>query len=484
MENNDNSILIDIAKTNSILQQSANQELGITQDYNKENRDKLWDSTKGKSEYKDKVFDGKQTYEDPISGKTLHKSQSAAQKKYHMKNAEGDNISKKWAHHSSETDHINSLKDVHDVAKHNPFLSDADFKEVMNSEENYRILSKSTNTSKGDKSDWELIFDKNNNLSPEARKQIAKEKVKSDVILQGKFAARTAKNVGSEFVSGAKNTLVNSAIPLTTEAVRKMIKIAQGKESLSDASKEMGKIAVDVAVTGGENQVLLTALTKTMANSKSTLLNSIAESNEIGKILAVAAIVKESAVKYVNGDIDGQEFIEDVGEKGATMVAGMIGGQIGREIGGLVGLTAGIVSGPAGAIIGYAAGEIIGEILGTIITTVACSAIISVYKISKNLDGYKLKEKQVRQLEQDALKEMKKQREIFNSIISRENQKFEKEIQEGFDIIMANACEQAYSLSGVTAGLDKILSVFGKEVAFKTLDEYEKQLDTTLVLSF
>ena len=144
--NNNETPILDTIVQNSNLGQTANSELGITQEYNKQNRDKLWDSTKGKSDFKEKQFGDKQTYEDGISGKTLHKSQTAAQKKYHMKNSDGDNVSTKWAEHSAETDHINSLKDVHDIAKHNPFLSDDDFKEIMNSEENYRLLSKSTNT--------------------------------------------------------------------------------------------------------------------------------------------------------------------------------------------------------------------------------------------------------------------------------------------------------------------------------------------------
>ena len=36
--------------------QTANKDLGITREYNKENRDRLWDSTKGKAAYKDKIF--------------------------------------------------------------------------------------------------------------------------------------------------------------------------------------------------------------------------------------------------------------------------------------------------------------------------------------------------------------------------------------------------------------------------------------------
>lgn len=213
---------IEAVQMQRTVEASANNGLGITQEYNKENRDRLWDSTKRKAEYKEGVFGDKQTYQDPVSGKTLHKSQKAAQEKYHMKNKDGENISSKWAEHTAETDHINSIKSVHDVAKHNPFLTDDDFKEIINSDENYRILSKSDNTSKGDKSDWKFLREKKGEISTEGKKQIAKEKIGSDVALGTKFAKKTVQNAGSEFVSGASDRLVNSAIPLTTEAVRKI----------------------------------------------------------------------------------------------------------------------------------------------------------------------------------------------------------------------------------------------------------------------
>ena len=468
-----------------MLDEETNKKLGITQEYNKENRDKLWDSQKGKADFKDKKFEDRQTYEDPISGKVLHKGQKAAQNKYHMRNDEGDVVSSKWAEHSAETDHINALKDVHEKVKHNPFLTDDDFKDIMNSDENYRILSKSLNTSKGNKSDWEVILDKDSGISTEGKIQMAKEKVKSDVALTGKFAFRTGKNVGQEFASGAKDTLVNSAIPLTTEAVRKMVEVAQGKESLDDAAKDMAKITVDVAVTGGANRILVDVVSSQLANSGSAVLQNIANSNQVAQIIAVAAIVQESAVKYINGEIDGQEFIEQVGTKGASMVAGMIGGQVGKEIGGIIGGAIGTVALPGvGTAGGYVAGEVIGQVLGTIITTVACGAIVTVYNTSKHLNDYKLKEHQIRRLEAEALQEMKNQREKFREIIEKEYKVWDEKIQSSFDQMMRSACEENCNIQGVTDGLDKILSVFGKTVKFKTVEEYEAQLDIPLKLKF
>lgn len=479
------NMVTEAMKNLSMMEEKANNKLGITQEYNKENRDKLWDSQKGKADYKDKVFGNKETYMDPISGKVLHKSQKAAQNKYHMKNSEGENTSTKWAEHSAETDHINSLKDVHDLAKHNPFLSDSDFKEIMNSDENYRILSKKDNTSKGEQNDWNIITNKNNGMSSAARVQMAKEKIRSDIALQGKFAVRTVKNVGEEFAIGAKNTLVKSVIPLTVEAVREMCKVANGEESLRDATKEIGKVVVDVAVAGGTNKLVLDVVNSQLRNSENVVFSKLANSNQVSQIVTVAMIVKESAVKYLNGEIDGKEFIDEVGVKGSTMVAGMIGGAIGGEICAILGGIAGTVALPGvGTIAGVAAGKVIGEILGTIITTVACSAIVSVYNTSRHLNDYKLKENQIRKLETEALKEMENQRDKFKSIVERENKYWNQEIQNGFNVILSSACEESFNIQGMTEGLDKILSLFGKSVAFKNLDEYEAQLDMPLRLNF
>ncbi|MEG1958096.1 MAG: hypothetical protein RR071_10245 [Lachnospiraceae bacterium] len=482
-----NNSALDIMVSVNNMSQTANSDLGITQEYNKENRDKLWDSTKGKKAYKEKTFGDKQTYVDSISGKTLHKNQSAAQRKYHIKNSAGQKVSSKWADHSAETDHINALKDVHDKVKSNPFLSDDDFKDIMNSDENYRLLSKSDNASKGEKSDWQIIADNDRGISTDGKVQMAKEKIKSDVTLSGKFVARTVKNVGSEFVYGATDTLVNSAIPLTTEAVRKLVNVAQGKESLDDAAKDIGKITVNVAVAGGANKVLVDVVTSQMTNSSNAILQNIVGSNEVAQIIAVATIVQESAVKYINGEIDGKGFIDEVGVKGATMVAAMIGGQVGREIGGIIGAVVGTVTVPipgVGTGAGYVAGEVIGQVLGVIITTVACSAIVSVYNTSKHLNDYKLKESQIRRLESDALKEMQNQREKFHEIVEREYKIWDETIQDGFDQILRGACKETYNLQGVTDGLDKILSVFGKQVKFSSIEEYENQLDMLLKLNF
>lgn len=465
--------------------QERQGSLGITKEYNKANRDALWDSAKGKAEYRDKMFGEKQTYDDPVSGKTLHRSQTAAQNKYHMKNSEGVHVSSKWAEHSAEVDHINALKDVHKKVKNNPFLTDDDFKNIMNSDENYRILSKSDNTAKGAKNDWQVILDKNNGMSVDGRVQMAKQKVKADAAINSRFASKTAENAGREFIAGSKDMLIDSAIPLTAEAVRRMVHVVQGDESLEDAVKGMAKTTMDIAVAGGSKRLIKDVVSAQLEANKSAALQSVLNSSHLSQILSVSMIVKESAVRYINGEINETEFFEEVGEKGTSMVAGMIGGQVGREIGEIVGSIIGTAVLPGiGTAVGYTAGGVVGEVLGVIITTAACSAIVSVFHTSKNLEQYRLKEAQINRLEKEALREMENQRKRFADIVQQEYQIWDETIQSSFDQILRCACEETYDLQGVTEGLDRILSVFGKKVRFNSLDEYEAQLDQTLTLSF
>ena len=142
-----------------------------------------------------------------------------------------------------------------------------------------------------------------------------------------------------------------------------------------------------------------------------------------------------------------------------------------------------------GSVLGREAGAFIGEILGTMITTVTCGVILSIKDVFSSLDDYKIddykiKENYIKKLEREALAEMETQREKFRGIVEREGKRWDEEIGEGFNMILNSVCERNFNAQGFTDGLDRILNLFGKSVAFKTLDEYERQLDTTLKLTF
>lgn len=237
-------------------------------------------------------------------------------------------------------------------------------------------------------------------------------------------------------------------------------------------------------MVGGARRLIVDQANFMMANSGNPLFQKIASSGQIGQITAVALIVADSAERYLNGEIDGREFVAEIGEKGTMMVAGMIGGEIGSEIGTFLGLA-------AGGLVGAAAGKVIGKVLGTVITTAACSGIIlvssavkDIRETAKHLDDYRKKERELAMIRTEALAEMERQREKFRAICAEEFGRWDETFAEGFDRIMESACEGVYSAKGVAEGLDEILRIFGRSVRFGTVEEYEAQLDSALVLQF
>lgn len=448
-----------------------NDKLGITQDYDRSN----YDSESAKKAYKEKAFGDSAVIKDSITGESLHKSQNVAQKKYHMKNADGENVSKKWANHSAEVDHINSLKSIHNKVKSNPFLSDDDVQEIANCDANFRVLPKSLNASKGEKSDFEVAVDAGNGLSLKGRANLAGEKIKSDVVLTAKFTTRTVENIGGLAVNSAKESIANNAMKFMRYGVDHIVDIACENESFDDAVADIGAFAFETVSKDVAADVIDAALVN------NAFYQSLKNSGALGELIQVGTIIAESTSKLIDGEITAEEFVLEIGDRGATMVAQMIGGEVGAVVGEIIGIS-------AGGLLGAGAGEVIGRAIGTMIATVACNIIIAIrtnlIDNLKSLDDYKLKEKAIRKLETEAITEMEYQRQKFRNIVESEYQKWDENIELGFDMMIVSACKEVYDLQGITDGLDRILSIFGKSVMFKNLDEYEAQLDMPLKLNF
>lgn len=437
------------------------KKLGVTQDYDRSN----YDSTKAKKDFKDSVFGDSETITDSYTGETLYKSHKKAKEQYDSE----------YSEHAAEADHINSLKSVHDKVKKNPFLSDDDVKEIANTKENFRVLSKHDNTSKGKKSDFTVISDPDSSFSLKGKVKYTGEKVKSDVVLTGKFTARTVENIGGLAVDSAKESVENNAMVFVRYGVDHIVDVATGEESLEDAVTGFGTLAVETVGKDIAKDFIDTALVN------NALYQSLKSSGALGELIQVGTMVAESASRLIDGEITAEEFVLEIGDKGATMVAQMIGGEVGAIVGEIIGIS-------AGGILGAGVGKVIGRAIGTMVATVACNVVIAIrtniINNLKSLDDYKLKEKAIHKLETEAIAEMEYQRQKFRNIVESEYQKWDENIEAGFDMMMSSACQEIYDLQGITDGLDRILSVFGKSVMFKNLDEYESQLDMPLKLSF
>ena len=429
--------------------------------------------------YKDAMFDGKKTTIDEYTGEKIY---------YGNKK---DAIRKHSVSKTSDIDHIVPI----DVVKRlYPDLSPDQQRLLVNNLRNYAITNSSLNRKKGGFENHEYLLKQLLSGEPEDIKttinMIVKE-IDSHAVMGFEAAemriynAKTAisqnvtqltsqlptglKETGTAFADGAKNALIDSTIPLVVESVNNLIQVAKGEKEFKEAACDVGKTALEIAVTGGVNKMI-----------------DLIPEGHMKQIVNVAVIVKDSAFKYLNGEITGHEFIEEVGVKGAQMAAGIIAGEVGKEIGLIVGSAIGTTILPGiGSIAGAAIGQIVGQVVCSMIVTATCGLIVTARDTLKHMDDYKKKESQIRRLTSNALAEMENQRNIIKNIVKTENEKWDKTVDEAFNIINSSfdsEISMSESFARVTSGLDTILSLFGKQVMFNSADEYRSQLDTVLVI--
>lgn len=111
---------------------------------------KLFDDAKAKIDIKKLAFaNGK--VKDPYTGKTLCLKKVDAKIKF----------GKNWSKHLAEADHKCSLKKVFEENKENPWNTNEDIRNVANDKDNLEVVSRKFNNAKRDKTNEELMNDKN-----------------------------------------------------------------------------------------------------------------------------------------------------------------------------------------------------------------------------------------------------------------------------------------------------------------------------------
>lgn len=322
----------------------GNIKMGTTSSYSKETRSKLYDSTKLKSQFKEKMSSGRKSYRDPIEHKELHFNQKAAQRKY------GPNH---WTEHVAETDHVIPIKIIHKMASKNPFLNDGDIKRIANKECNYELLSKSLNAGKRHSTNTEVVQNRGTKkvrLDDAGKKELLRREQIAKYGIAADIAATTTLHAGQEFVSGAKDSIEGATIPLALMVYNHIHAVRHGDETAQDAIREIGKSILSIGTVGGINQVAKTA----MAQSDRSWLKTFVDGNAIPQLWGICIVMSDSVKAFGTGEIDSKEFSKQVIAKSAGLFGGQMAGNIGAGIGSVIcpgaGTAVGYVAGSAGAI--------------------------------------------------------------------------------------------------------------------------------------
>lgn len=237
----------------------------------------------------------------------------------------------------------------------------------------------------------------------------------------------------------------NLPVKLVNASVDALISSARNEKSFDEAARENIK---NVAVETGKE--IVAQEIKRQAGAQ---------------ILELGLLIKDSVFKLVGGEINEEQFAQEIARKGTRLALQTVGAFAGAET--------------FGAAVGQAVLPIpvAGAIVGSMVASAACELIFKTAEIAKSqlnnsADKFAAqKRKFVAELAAEALAEMNRQRAILQKYLRDEQIRWDKNLAEGFQLIHNGTFSNDAEI--IAAGLDKILQNVGGRVTFASAQEFD-----------
>lgn len=301
---------------------------------------KLYDSNY-KETFKEEFFKSNKEVVDLYTEKELVINQKIAKANY----GEED-----WAKHSAETDHIVPLEEIYNSHKNDKWITDADIKDVANKDENYEVISKSINSSKGAKTNEEFVnsVDEKHAISDKNKEAAIERGKKANNYIESSLNSKATKNIIKTGHTAGINSMSSAGTStLAASGILNLISYTKGDISGKEAIKNTVNDTIKSGATGYALGSSLTVISHSLSDSSSKFIQALVKSNVPGRIVTAVMMTGNTLKRYANNEITTQECIMEIGEKGincATIGYVMAAGQtlipipiIGATIGALIG---------------------------------------------------------------------------------------------------------------------------------------------------
>lgn len=148
--------------------------------------------------------------------------------------------------------------------------------------------------------------------------------------------------------AGMKTAESAAIIGGSVSIVKNLASLCRGEIKLEEAVKNVAKDTSTTAISGYGTGFVGTALKGAMQNSKSQYIRTLSRTNIAGSVVAVTTVTATTLNRYFNGEIDGVECLESLGEQGTGMISSAMFSVIGQTV-----IPVPILGGLIGGMIGY-----------------------------------------------------------------------------------------------------------------------------------
>jgi hypothetical protein len=238
--------------------------------------------------------------------------------------------------------------------------------------------------------------------------------------------------------------------------VRNLVAVVQHEKSPEEAAITVVKDTGGGAVASYATAFADSAMKGTMQNAPSSIIRSAAKTNLPGTIAVITVETGKTLAKYMRGEIDGVECLEELGEKGTGMAASAMFAVIGQ-----IAIPIPVVGGLIGGMLGYALSS-------------AC------YKeLTAALKEAKLAREERLRVEAECAEAVRMIREFRSELeagISRYLSGYMASFQAAFDGM--ETALRVDDIDGFIAGANSITRKLGGTPQFETFDEFKAFMES------
>ena len=149
--------------------------------------------------------------------------------------------------------------------------------------------------------------------------------------------------------AGLEQAKYGAAVGGTVSIIQNVVALYKGDIELDEVGKTVVKDTAKATATSYATGVTGSAVKAFMQNSESAVVRSISKTNLPAALVTTAVEAGKTLKKYISGEIDGLECLEELGEKGTNMVSSAMFATAGQIL-----IPIPVVGGVVGAMMGYA----------------------------------------------------------------------------------------------------------------------------------
>lgn len=377
-----------------------------------------------------------------------------------------------WQAHLAESDHKHPLSRVVKENLDNPWVTTEDIKEVGNSQDNLEAVSRKVNNAKRDRTNEELVRDKEYcedkklGITKAGKKKAIRNGEKSKEIIRQKINKKTVQHVATEaHQAGTQAATYGATAAGIVSSYANVMAVLDGTKSPEEALADVGR---DVVVSAGTSYALGSMgavaghqVEYMLVRSQSPLLKAFNMANLPGAIVSSVIATGGTLKAYLTGKITTEECILQLGQTGiATTICGYTA-TVGQAL---------IPIPIVGAVVGTLVGSIIADAFGKHLLAAAAEE--------------RQAEAEYRMIRAQAdmfIRKAQEERNQFELLVRRFFAERAQAISEGLETL-EKGCERG-DFETATAGMNRIAQSFQKTLPFRNKKEFEEfQMDPNLSL--